>query len=283
MSATPCGLGVSGSDISFNTRVKSYPDGRRAVLVCDKPIFKAPGWEAAGWRAAGPAHEVQQDHEPSPANLERFRRRAVVQLRDLALCTPFRYFVTLTLDKSRVDRYDAAAIVKRLKSWLDNNVRRKGLAYVLVPERHQDGAIHFHGFFNDALPVVDSGAMVPPGGGKPRRPRSAAQRREWAEMGGHVVYNLPGWGLGFSTAMELYGEYPRAVAYVCKYIGKQEEKIGGRWYYSGGPLGRPEVSYCDSSIRDLEQAEGAYSFAVRPAGLSFVGITLEGGDRDGPV
>lgn len=35
---------------------------------------------------------------------------------------------------------------------------------VLVPERHKDGAIHLHGFFNDALPLVDSGTISRPGG-----------------------------------------------------------------------------------------------------------------------
>lgn len=90
----------------------------------------------------------------------------------------------------KVDRYDASAVTRKLNSWLDNQVRRKGLAYVLVAERHKDGAVHFHGFFNDALPVVDSGTLSI-GGGKPRKPRSARERARWLEQGAHVVYNLP--------------------------------------------------------------------------------------------
>ena len=79
--------------------------------------------------------------------------------------------VTLTLDQTQVDRYDMAAITRKLNAWLSNQVQRRGLIYVLVPERHKDGAIHFHGFFNDVLDRVDSGTMIPPGGGKPRKPR----------------------------------------------------------------------------------------------------------------
>jgi hypothetical protein len=46
--------------------------------------------------------------------------------------------------------------------------------------------------------------------------------------------------------MELYGEYPAAVAYVCKYIGKQNgQRPLGRWYYSGGALREPEKLYVD--------------------------------------
>lgn len=169
----------------------------------------------------------------------------------MAKANSFTYFVTLTLNREVIDRHDMAAITKRLNTWLDNNVRRRGLAYVLVPERHKDGAIHFHGLFNDALPVVSSGHT---------------------DRGGHEVFNLPRWGFGFSTAIELYGEYDRAVAYVCKYIGKQSEKIGGRWYYSGGQLAHPEVVYFDMPIRDAVEMEGAYQFSVEGAKANFVQV-----------
>lgn len=201
-------------------------------------------------------------------------RRARAQVRDLALCTRFRWFVTLTLDPKLVDRHDMAEITRHLNHWLDNQVRRRGLAYVLVPERHKDGAIHFHGFFNDALPVVDSGTISLPGTKAPRRPRSARQRAQWLEEGGHTVYNLPGWGWGFSTAIELYGDYNRAVSYVCKYIGKDGQKPGGRWYYSGGDLHRPEVSYEDIEYREVAQLDGAVTFAPEGSGKAFALVRI---------
>lgn len=34
--------------------------------------------------------------------------------------------------------------------------------------------------------------------------------------------------------------------YICKYITKADEKIGGRWYYSGGSLVKPVVQYSNS-------------------------------------
>ena len=77
-------------------------------------------------------------------------------------------------------------------------------------------ATHFHGFFTDAVRAVESGHT---------------------DGAGHKVYNLPEWTLGFSTAIELYGTYRSAVGYVCKYVRKQEEKIGGRWFYSGRKAG----------------------------------------------
>ena len=261
--------------IGHNARVKIYPDGSQDVLACEAPIFGFGGWEEEGRRAKPRRSEGEPKGDP-----ERAIRRAKAQVRDLALCTPFRWFVTLTLSPERVrDRHDPAEVTRHLNHWLDNQVRRKGLCYVLVPERHKDGAIHFHGFFNDALEAVDSGTIIRHGGGKPRRPRGAAQAAQWLAEGGHRVYNLPGWSWGFTTAIELYGTYSKAVGYVCKYIGKdQGEKFGGRWYYSGGRLGRPEVAYTDLPLEDLAQEEGAFRFAVKAAGLGFVMKRYEGGD-----
>lgn len=282
-----------------NTRIKAYPNGATQVLCCDREIFGGKGWEDV--RGAGgvlwadenaaarkqPSRPKEGGAKREPKDVQRSVRRARAQVWDYALCTPFRYFVTLTLDKDKVDRYDVKTILKKLRVWADNQVRRKGLTYILVPERHKDGAIHFHGFFNDALEVVDSGTMTMAGWKAPRRPRSAAQRREWEAKGAHPVYNLPAWTLGFTTAIELYGTYEAAVSYVCKYIGKDmgggsdgearsAEKIGGRWYYSGGDLRTPEVTYCDSSLRELAAAEGAYCFNIPAAGLSFVQINMMG-------
>ena len=281
-------LAASYGEITRTGRVKHYPDGSQELLVCSKPIFREDGWEARQSRKKAPASAGAGD-------VKRAQRRARSEVRDLALCNPFTHFVTLTLDGSRVDRYDMAGITRKLNAWLSNQVQRRGLKYILVPERHKDGAIHFHGFFNDVLERYDGGTVIPPGGGKPRKPRTKAQRAAWLAQGGRVVWNLPGWALGFTTALELMGEYPKAVSYVCKYIGKQQdgkpgEKIGGRWYYSGGDLARPNVELADLDWRQAAELPGAYTFQVPEAGALFVivregppGPANEGGTSGGDV
>ena len=273
------------SNVTFTGRIKHYPDGSREVMACSKPWFRAPGGEDRNPRP-------RRHSKPSEGggDIARAVRRARAQVRDLALCNPFTHFVTLTLDQTQVDRYDMAAITRKLNAWLSNQVQRRGLIYVLVPERHKDGAIHFHGFFNDVLDRVDSGTMIPPGGGKPRKPRSRAQRAAWEADGGRVVWNLPGWSLGFTTALELVGEYSQAVNYVCKYIGKQQDpgraedrriaaqdqaqvqpdKPGGRWYYSGGDLARPRVELADLDPWEVRVRPGARVIEVPEAGAVFV-------------
>lgn len=261
-----------------NCRVKRYPDGTAEVVGASAPFgggtivkypepdpLSEPGPDPfAGMPPVVAAARRKQAQEAAYAALERAAiqddgpdtlsqearqrasrdratRRARVAVRDLGLCNDWAYFVTLTLDARRINRYDPAEVVRHLNHWLDNRVRRDGLAYVLVPEHHKDGAIHFHGFFNDALPVVDSGHH---------------------DQGGHPVYNLPAWGWGFSTAIALYGDRAAAVGYCCKYVAKQQEKIGGRWYYSGGRLRRPEVTWCDADWDALCAQEGAEPFQV---------------------
>lgn len=75
-----------------------------------------------------------------------------------------------------------------------------------------------------------------------------------------MIYNLPGWTLGFTAAIEVYGDYAGAVAYVCKYIGKQGDKPAGRWYYSGGALAEPLAEYGEISPRDLRETYGDRCF-----------------------
>ena len=264
-------------EITHNTRTKTYPDGTQIVTVADRPIFREPGWEIADeWEKGPRTLSKKLDRDGEAEDRERARRRARAAVADLGRANAFRYFVTLTLDKSRVDRYDDAITDKQLRRWLSHQVQRRGLVYVLVPERHKDGGLHFHGLFNDALELIDSGTVKPPQGGKPRRPRSAAERRAWLENGGQIVYNIPGWGLGFSTALELQGDYRKAVAYVCKYIGKDSEKIGGRWYFSGGNLKRPEATYSDTDYEALRQECGGHEYRIDRLGVRCINIDMEG-------
>lgn len=305
--------GMDKRSIFHAGRVKKYPDGSCEILVCSRPIFREKGWEerygqyipcrkkkrteeegggpaeAAEAADAAEAAEAAEHGEaveaaealaeaegPNEANRSRAARRAAAKVRDLALCNPFRYFVTLTLDPQRIDRYDVKEITKKLNTWLDNQVRRNGLLYVLVAERHKDGAIHFHGMINEAPGLVPSGTWKVPGHKKPVRPRSRRQAEAWAAQGAEAgyceVFNWEGWRFGFSTAIPLYGDYSAAVAYVCKYIRKQdgpEGPVGGRWYYHGGKLRTPDVELVDLGLQEMISNPDLYRFDVPEAGLSF--------------
>lgn len=235
------------SDIGGNAIVYSYPSGDFDVVCSSDHWFTPPGWEESDqdYSHPGRADGIGTAKKAREAGVKsqgddmlRSMRRARAKVRRLALANEFSYFVTLTLSPEMVNRYDAAAIMKKVNIWLNNMVKRKCLRYVLVPERHKDGAFHFHGFFaGDGLEVVPSGHF---------------------DKNGHEIFNLPQWNLGFTAAIALYGTYSQAVGYVCKYIGKQGgERPMGRWYYSGGGLIEPQKEYCVMEYRDvLEQFGG---------------------------
>lgn len=260
----------TSEDVHHYSKVYTYPCGVVDILCSTKPIFKEEGWEDARWaKPKGIASETdgeacddgteeqlsfsldpQSDSVESGTkdeDIKRSMRRAKSRVRRLALANDFRWFVTLTLSPDKVDRYNDDQVLRKLSTWAHNQVRRRGLKYILVPERHQDGAIHFHGFFNDALEAVASGHL---------------------DKQGHMIYNLPGWSLGFTAAIEVYGDYAGAVAYVCKYIGKQGDKPAGRWYYSGGDLREPSVVYGEISPRELREQYGDRVFLFDVPGAS---------------
>ena len=301
------------SKVMHNCRVKTFPDGSAEVMASDRAVWREAGWTETEARAKPKPpidldallagidgyclpdewhdsvtegqllrSEAEEDARRT-ALLARSKRRASVAIRDLALANPeLVFFVTFTLSAERVDRYDYDAVYKKLRVWLDNHVRRDGLKYILVAELHKDGAIHFHGLINDVLERVDSGT-VSIDGKKPRKPRSARQRQAWIDAGGQVVYNLPAWPLGFSTAIHTYGERRAAVHYITKYVTKSEaRKVGGRWYYHGGDLVKPEVWLCDVDFGALSAAEDAYQFEVAETGGRFCILRVDGNPGEQP-
>ena len=243
------------SEIAGNAILYRYPCGNVDIVCASDKTFSPPGWELA-------SDFVQDRAKRAPGrksegeDMLRSMRRARANLRRIALANSFTYFVTLTLDPAKIDRYDGAAVVRALNLWCDNMVRRHGLRYILVPERHKDGAFHFHGFMAGVgLIAEDSGVR-------------------WDNR---PVYNLPQWSLGFTTAQELYGEYDAAVGYCCKYIGKQNgQRPLGRWYYSGGGLKKPEKQYVNLDYRSLLQDYEGEAIEFNIPGSKLVVIHTKG-------
>lgn len=74
--------------------------------------------------------------------------RAKSKVLEYALCNDFEYFVTLTLDKSKIDRSDVNNYIKKLGQYIRDIKKSTGekIQYVLIPEKHKDGENwHMHG------------------------------------------------------------------------------------------------------------------------------------------
>lgn len=244
-------MGLSDKTTNYRScRVKRYPCGVIEILAASRSFFRDGELDDSFARPV--RSTIGGKKKPSKsANVERACRRARAKLREYALANEWDWFVTLTLDGSKIERYNIDEIMKKVRNWLSNQVKRDDLRYVLVPEYHKKGGIHFHGLFRfGSLRAVDSGHR---------------------DSSGHCIYNLEGWPYGFSTAIQLYGDFERAVNYVCKYIGKGviDAPIGGRWYYHGGKLDKAVVDYYDISPDELRQlCPGGHDFVISSIGVN---------------
>lgn len=247
---------ISEFEGKYNCRIKMYPssDGRLQIvqeMVCDRMIFNPDGLELRGFKDGATFKGQTSEQE----KVSRSKSRANAKIKDLIYCNDFEYFVTLTLSADKVERSDYSAVMRKLNSYLANRVRRNGLYYVGVPELHKKGGFHFHFLVNDCLPLVDSGTVIRPSGGKPVKVKTALYQRYNLDDC-KKVYNVKDWELGFTTAIRLYGDRGAVANYIGKYITKGE-KVGGRWYYSGGDLKRPKYAY---SRVDFDSFDPDYSF-----------------------
>jgi hypothetical protein len=182
-----------------------------------------------------------EDETMPPDIRDKFRalRRAKITAFDKILCNPdLDTFGTFTISPEAVtDRTEWTDAYRCAKVWLSNRVSRKGLKYVLCPERHKAGGIHFHALMNStALQLIPA---INPHTGLP------------LTHDGEPLYNVADWSYGFSSAARIKTvtlDREKVAKYIFKYMGKQgiEGMIGGRYVLSGGDLCSPFFLYGDS-------------------------------------
>lgn len=232
--------------VCYTSRLKYYPNEVEPIelMIAEEHIFNPDKVEFADtWKEYKPpktksgddgdtdkCSTKSTDRDGSLQSWNRAQKRAY----DLIRCNPdLDMFVTLTFDPKEVDRQSWENIVDKINDWLDNRVRRRGMKYLLCPEYHHDGqSIHFHGLINEkSLKLVN--AVNPNTGGKLYR-------------NGKTVYNISDFPFGFTTAIRVTGaEASKACAgYIFKYMRKQGgQRIGGRYFLSGGDLVKPIYVY----------------------------------------
>lgn len=227
----------------YNARAKYIPnkDGELVLAMVQGfsfPMFNPDGVEDQKKGKNERSREENDENGDNFADIERATRRAKINAFDKILCNhDLDTFATFTYSPDSVaDKSSWENCYNHLKVWLSNRVTRNGLKYVVVPERHKSGAIHFHGIMNSsALRLV--------------RARSAKSGRALSHNG-NPLYNIDDWSYGFSSAEIIKSgaeDRTKVAKYIFKYMGKQTgQKIGGRYMLSGGDLVTPTFLYDDS-------------------------------------
>lgn len=163
---------------------KSYPQYHNVLLFKESKLIPDYVYR--------PRTHKQYRHV-SKASIYRTR----TAIKDIILCNDFDIFATFTFDPKKHDRYNPVHCKSVMSLWLENQRRSHSpdLKYLIVPELHKDGAIHFHALlknYNGRL--RDSGVK---------------------SSNLHPIYTLSGFRAGYSTAC-----YISSVEALCSYISK---------------------------------------------------------------
>lgn len=166
---------------------------------------------------------LKKQKEKTEKSVYNSTTRSKNKIYSIARSNTWDYFITLTFNKDKVNRYDYESCCNKLKNWLDRYRREcLDLHYLIVPEQHKDGAWHFHGLISggDYSSFVDSGK-------KDKK---------------NVIYNIDNYKLGFTTATRIRDTL-KASSYICKYITKD--------CYKNIPTGKKRYWY-SKNIQILE-------------------------------
>lgn len=151
-------------------------------------------------------------------NRARSMRRSKTKIADMIEMNDFKLFGTFTFSPKKVDRYNDEEVVHKITTWLSNQKRVSKFEHLIIPERHQDGALHFHGLLTD----VPQDWLVVSDNKKDKQ--------------GRTIYNLKPYTLGYSNFS--YIENISATAKYCaKYIQKDLNVMGAgkrRYWHSKG-------------------------------------------------
>ena len=125
--------------------IKKYTNSYYRLTVF-KVAVKNPGYEVEEVETKYKSEKSDKNDE-TDGKIDKSIIRARSRVFEYALCNEFDYFVTLTLDKNKMDRYNLDEFIKKFSQFI-RDYRKKykaNIQYLLIPEKHKDGAWHMHG------------------------------------------------------------------------------------------------------------------------------------------
>lgn len=170
---------------------------------------------------------------------------------ELALCNPWEWFVTLTLNPEYHNRKDLKNYKKKLSTWIKNYNRLHDTAikYLLIPEQHKDGSWHMHGLIM-GLPEEHLHEFTE----QERLPIKILIEIKR----GHKIYNWENYAKTFGYITITKIRHLESVSkYITKYITKDlnDTKIdlNDHLYYCSQGLNRAKKLYQGPLSRELDE------------------------------
>lgn len=217
----------------YNLTLKKYNDN---LVKCKKTSFDIQKFTYRENQHNGSMSSEELEYKNS-----KYLKLVRTNIIDLAYNNKdkFEYFVTLTFDfKNEVYEHEKA--VEKLKKWINNmKHQNKNMSYILVPEFHKSGRLHFHGLVGN----------VP--NWKLKKAINAKTGKPIITNGVHI-YNLVNYNLGFTTISKIKSS-EKVSFYISKYATKDliTLKSKKRYWYSRN-LEKPKIvyDYIDTTLEE---------------------------------
>lgn len=172
-------------------------------------------------------------------------QRAKREIIDIALSNTWDYMLTQTISPQYHDRYNPEQQKQLLLKTLENFKERydHNLKYIIVPETHKDGAIHFHGLLKFNIPEEHLQFI---------------KIRNQAHIYKHKLLEKK----GFNELAKIYNHQEFVTYYISKYITKSvKNKITQKRYYRSSGLEVPQRYYFDRRKDNWTDIQNAVSIA----------------------
>lgn len=176
-------------------------------------------------------------------SMEKSRVRSINSYYDISYnnINRIKCFITLTLNKDKIDRYDISECIKKVTQFLSKFKQRKqpNLDYIMARETHKDGAYHFHGLTTD----IDLNNLI---------------AKNIKDKYGNDLYSIKGYNLGFSEVVIFKNDEitrKKLIGYIGGCLTKKDDngdytaKNKRRYWHSRG-FKKPNVEYITTNKND---------------------------------
>lgn len=213
----------------YNRKTTDYGNGKIEIAAYHHPRIRYFGVNRGTSAKKEPVVSDKAQEERTRKQLYAIRRR----IKGYALANDFKWFVTLTFNPEKINSLDYEMAKMTLLKWC-RLIRDKyhKFDYLIIPELHKSGAVHFHGLLGDV-----SANFVEAVNPKTGNPIIRHDRQ---------VYNLTDWNYGFSDC-EMIETPERAASYITKYVTTalltNKEMYNKKRYFNSQGLIKPAVTF----------------------------------------
>jgi len=208
-------LQMSSNHVIVSDYVKEYPDMLKIYIYHNNYIQT---------NTINPKKAKLSIEQKSEQTIHRSIRRTRSTINDLLACNRFDLWCTFTFNPDLHNRYDLKHCKSVMSLWLARRQRQdNGFAYLVVPELHKDGALHFH-------------ALIRGYNGTLKATRAKTKTNQ-------TIYKITGYRGGRSNAVKLDDNYDAIAGYLQKYITKDMPLMfGQKRYWTSTNLTKPTTT-----------------------------------------